>query len=95
MAQTRRVTGVATNVRIQDSFTIVRYHDTDVVRFNAESIFLNVGGWKSATTKTRMNQASNQYSLGYSVFQRKGEWFVRWKGKDIPYTGDGIMFLNR
>lgn len=56
--------------------TFVRYHNTVVVEFTPEKIRLNSGGWRTATTKLRMNQTSNQFGLGFSVFQHKRRWYV-------------------
>ncbi len=53
-----------------DEFTKVIYHETCVVKFNHEVVILDTGGWKTATTKARMNQASNQYNLNYKVFRK-------------------------
>ena len=66
----------ATSIRVENGKTFVRYHDTDVVTFDSKSIVLNTGGWRSFTTKARMNQASNQFDLGYSIYQCRGEWYV-------------------
>lgn len=59
-----------------DGFTQVVYHSTPVVKFSASTIVLDSGGWQSATSKTRMNQAANQFGLGYNVFQKDWDWFV-------------------
>ena len=56
--------------------TDCRYHSTDVVSFNAKKVILRTGGWMTKTTKDRMNQASAQFGLGFSVTQRKGVWYV-------------------
>lgn len=37
-----------------------------------------------------MNQASNQFGLGYSVYQKKGEWFVDYKGTTHKFDKDMI-----
>ncbi len=74
--------------------TVVTYHGTDVVSFNEKEIILKTGGWKSVTTKLRMNQASNQYDLGYMVSQKDFSWFVTYKGKKILFDSDEII-LNR
>lgn len=76
--QTREVKGVATSIRHEGAETRVRYHQTDVVAFDADTVTLNSGGWHTATTKLRMNQAAEQFNLGYSVYQKKHQWFVRW-----------------
>ena len=82
-------TKVATTVRSEDESIIVRYHDTDIVKFTKEintapsdpllyrvQVKLDTGGWWSATTKKRMNEVSAHYELGFQVFQKKGKWYV-------------------
>jgi hypothetical protein len=60
----------------------VIYHHTRVVSWEPGTltgwprVTLNSGGYKTVTTKCRMVQASNQFGLKYTVFQRDGEWFV-------------------
>jgi len=55
----------------------VTYHSTDVVTVHANgNITLDTGGWRTVTTKTRMNQAANQFGLGYQVYQTGGVWRV-------------------
>ena len=72
---------------------VVQYHATEVVRFNSERVVLKSGGWLTNTTKTRMNQASNTFNLGYSVSQRDNKWYVSHNGREIPFE-DG-MILSR
>lgn len=43
----------------------------------------------TVTTKRKMNQAANQFGLGYGVFQRKGDWFVTTRGGEFPFK-DGM-----
>lgn len=79
MAQTQRVGGRSTSVFTDDDGILnVVYHATHVVRSFP-------GGWRSLTTKLRMNQAANQFKLGYSVFQKDFEWFVHWGGKVLKF----------
>jgi len=56
MTQLRQVKGIATSVRMEGKRTHVRYHQTDVVSFDDERVTLRTGGWRTATTKVRMNQ---------------------------------------
>ena len=60
MSQQSRIGRTATSIYTENGFTSVRYHSTEVVKFNHEKIILNTGGWHTFTTKTRMNQASRQ-----------------------------------
>jgi hypothetical protein len=98
MGQTQRISGRATNVFTDDEGILnVVYHATHVVRsFPSGKIVLDTGGWRTVTTKARMNQAANQFKLGYSVFQKDFDWFVAWKGKTLSFdertiTLNGVM----
>ena len=92
MPQTQKVRGTATSCICTNGLISVAYHKTVVVHAdkNKGIIVLDTGGWKTATTKTRMNQASNEFGLGYAVFQKRGEWFVNYKGATLPFTSDSI-----
>ena len=59
-----------------NGYTVVKYHNTEVVRFNSNEVIFNSGGWRTNTTKTRMNQACNQYGLKMGIVQKNFEWFV-------------------
>ena len=93
MGQTQKVSGVATTIYSDNGFTCVKYHQTDVVKFSPEKIILNSNGWTTSTTKTRMNQASNQFDLEYQVFQKDFAWYVDFKGETLDYYDR--MELNR
>ena len=92
MAQQYRLGTHKTYIRTQNRTTKVRYHYTDVVSFSPSLITLNTGGWFTNTTKTRMNQASRQYNLGYRVQQIRGRWIVHYRGRKIPFTGNSVTF---
>lgn len=69
--------------------TVIRLHATDVARvLPSGAVVLNSGGYKTVTTKDRMNTVLK----GYSLYQSKGLWYVRRysDGKTVPYY-DGIM----
>jgi hypothetical protein len=74
--------------------TEVIYHQTAVVTFDTEKIILDTGGWWTRSTKTRMNQVSEYYNLGFRVFQKAGEWFVDYQDNILPFTKD-ILALNK
>jgi hypothetical protein len=86
MAQQYKVGSHAT--RIGKNY--VQYHGTTVVSWDEESFTLNSGGWRTATTKTRMNQAARQFDLPYRVYQQKGEWYVDSNGKTFGFQ-DGMV----
>lgn len=55
----------------------VTYAHTEIVRWEGSQVTLRSGGWETPTTKRKMNQAARQFGLRYSVYQHKGDWFVR------------------
>ncbi len=76
----------------RDGETVIRLHGTDIVTKHKDgSVTLNAGGWKTVTTKDRMNGAM---PAGYMLLQKAGAWFVRkgsWHedGAQIPFF-DGM-----
>ena len=74
-------------------YTCVLYQQTEVVIFSSAAIMLDSDGWRTATTKTRMNQASNQFNLGYYVYQKNYEWFVDFRGKTLEFE-DGMVLTR-
>ena len=96
MGQTQTIGRTATKVEHRGLETFVRYHNTDVVQFDSLYITLNTGGWETATTKLRMNQASNQFNLGFSVYQKDFQWFVVIpQGETVEFTGQRMTFPRR
>lgn len=92
MARMSQIGKVATTVKTREGKTYVTYHSTDVVIFDNEKITLCTGGWETPTTCTRMNQASNQFDLGYKVYQKAGDWFVSYNGTIYPFDGTTAEF---
>lgn len=93
----------ATNARIvkRNTFerqeggeTVIRLHGTDIVRKHPNgSVTLNSAGWKTVTTKDRMN---DHMPAGCQLYSDKGQWFVRkgsWGDANaliVPYF-DGMV----
>lgn len=91
MAQTQKFRGVARAVIDHASGKWFCYHKTTIVKaFKDGRVQLDSGGWKTNTTKNSMNQAANEYALGFRVNQRAREWFVTWKGVELPFV-DGMV----
>jgi len=93
MPQQYKVGTHATTIATSNGITRITYHNTIVVSFDERRIVLDSGGWETATTKTRMNQTSNQFDLGYQVYQKDFEWFVDFKGETFDFY-DGIKLLR-
>ena len=95
MAQTQTIGTHKTTVLNKDNSIEVYYHDTMVVYVSGQYLTLSTGGWYTPTTKLRMNQAANQYDLGYRVFQKNYNWFVEFEGETIPFDKSGIITLKK
>jgi hypothetical protein len=70
----------------------VKYHDTKIVQWSGIGIVVDSGGWKTVTTKRKMNQAAIQFGLGFGVYQDKHEWFVIMPDGTIEPFFDGMYF---
>lgn len=94
MAQTQRITrgSVATSHSGNETQGRVTYHNTDVVEWDSQHVTLKTGGWQTATTKARMNQAANHYGLRFAVYQKAYSWYVTTKAGDFPFSGDRFDF---
>ena len=90
MARQNTIGSHKTTVSTTFGTTSICYHDTVVVSFSTSKITLNSGVWHTSTTKARMNQASRQFGLGFSIFQRDFEWFVDYKNETLPFY-DGMQ----
>jgi hypothetical protein len=75
-----------TTVSVRDGMICVTYHNTDVVRFNDSIIELDTGGYYTATTARRMNEASDCFGLGYHVKRERGEYVVSLKTGSWKFT---------
>lgn len=92
--QTKVCRGTATNVIRDASGIRVKYHNTIVATKALDgTVTLNSGGWRTNTTKTRINQLANEFCNGtFAVYQRKFDWYVRMPDGTECEFYDGIAF---
>ena len=86
--------GYKTRVLTNKEKTRVFFHDTPVVTFNEKTIELNTAGWRTRSTKIRMNQASQEFGLGFRVYQKQKDWFVEYQNETKPFTTQRLI-MNR
>jgi hypothetical protein len=73
----------------------VVYHNTCIVEWTDRGVTLNTGGWRTVTTKRKMEQASRQFNLGYSIYAKDFAWFVRLpNGKEVQFEDDTLTFAR-
>ena len=70
----------ATSVRHDNGAIICRYHNTDIVKVEAGTVTLNSGGWRTVTTKRRMNQCFEEWGIPLRIFQSNFEWYIQQEG---------------
>lgn len=88
--RTRRKVGNNTYAEILNDGSVgIILHGTIVVRIHEDGSYtLNNGGWKTTTTKDRINKYCPYY-----MFQKNYEWFVKVGGATVPfYSGMVISF---
>ena len=72
--------------RINESSIAIRYCNTDVVTYHADGrTVLDSGGFRTVTTKARINDHSDA-----RVWQKDFEWFVGYRGQTTPFA-DGMV----
>lgn len=70
----------------------VRYASTDIlVMTDPCHARLTTGGWRTVTTKRKLNQAASEFSLELSIWQKNREWFVRDRTGTVHEFYDGIV----
>jgi hypothetical protein len=70
----------------------VTYRETIIVQWTSRTVRLNTNGWLTSTTKRKMNQCSNQFNLGFGVYQKAHEWFVVMPDGVTCAYEDGMSF---
>jgi hypothetical protein len=78
-----------------DGENVIRLHTTDIaVQLPDGRVKLDTGGWKSVTTKDRLNISLGAFGLGaFYIYSNKGQWFVGKRPEHvdaIPFT-DGMI----
>ena len=83
--------GNNTRVQRRGDKIAIKYHDTDIMLFSENEISMDCQGWRTSTTKTRLND--NLPSPWY-VYQEKNQWYLR-NGENTYVFEDGItIHLN-
>jgi hypothetical protein len=94
MAQTSKIGRHMTKIfDDKDGYTNIQYHDTVIVSFNPFGIILDSNGYRTQTTKTRMNQTASQFDLDFYVYQQDGKWYVNQGIKTVEFV-DGMRLIR-
>ena len=83
-------------IKIDDETYAIRLHDTNVVTFHKNGkITLDSGGWRTHTTKERMNDAISEHN--FNIIQDKGLWYIGtgWNDTNKVLYEDGIVINTK
>jgi hypothetical protein len=99
MSRYNQLSPYCTTIGQEDGRTVVYPTPTTnraipIVSFDVNSITLRSGGWQSVATKRKMNQASHQFGLGYSVSQKDFHWSVTLPDGSTVDFEDGMTFAR-
>lgn len=65
----------------------IKLYDTDILQFKGDKIILSSGGYRTVTTKTRINQFLPE---NLKVYQKNGNWLI----SDERNFGDILAFVD-
>lgn len=93
--QSRRLTGRSSYLIRDNENIAVCYHNTNVLTITPKNEFiLNSGGWRTATTKERINRYMPE---GFVLTQDRGNWYImerhNYDSKAFKFQ-DGITIKN-
>lgn len=67
-------------------------HDNHIATVGDDFIQLFDGGWRTSTTKSRLNALLFANGGDGKVFQKKGEWFVSTNSGTVKFTNGMILW---
>ena len=86
-SQSRKLANNTTLLRVDPSTIAIKLHSTNVITFHADGrIVFDSGGWKTSTTKERMNSFSPA-----RISQSRGTWEITISDQSANYA-DGITW---
>ena len=77
-----------TEVINEGNVSVVKLHGNKIAEVGPTFIKLYDGGWRTVTTKSRLNAILNVHGCNFDgVFQKKGEWFFHdsYRSIDFPF----------
>lgn len=84
--------GIASSKKISKNTRVTIYnngdktitlHGTDIIKRIGDKVVLSSGGWRTVTTKRRLNQWLND--LGIFIYQKEYAWYIEYNGNRINF----------
>ena len=71
---------------LERNASYVYLHDNHIATVGETWVELYNCGYKTTTTKSRINAILVEHGFGERVYQKKGDWFVASKVRTIPFS---------
>lgn len=81
----KRKVGNNTYIETRENGVALRLHSTDILLENGEGWTVDTGGWRTFTTKARLNDY-----LPVRIYQQRNVWY--WDTGDLFTEGDKVLF---
>lgn len=78
---------------VKDGEVRYRLHNTDIAVVESEGVQLFTGGWKTKTSRDRINKILSSLLFGISVYQESGKWYLHCPTTTVEFF-EGIK-VNR
>lgn len=78
-----------THVANKDGVSFVFLHGNCIAQIGDTWLRLFDGGWRTNTTKSRLNAILSEHGTGERVFQKNWQWFVSTSAGDVEFE-DGM-----
>ena len=74
----------------------VRLHRNEIFAFrpDCQHIWISDCGWRTNTTKSRLNVLLGCFTSGFGIFQKKGQWFFQGKTWSDPDEWTGSQSVS-
>jgi hypothetical protein len=84
-----------TEVTNEDGVSIVKLHGNKIAEVGDTFIKLYDGGWRTVTTKSRLNAILSVHGCNFDgVFQKKGEWFFHDSARSMSIPFESGMEVS-
>jgi hypothetical protein len=75
----------------EDDVTFVYLHGNKIAEIGETFIKLYTCGYKTKTTKSRLNAILSDHGNGARIYQKSFDWFVNDNGQSVPFTEGMIL----
>lgn len=91
ITRSKKVENNTLRIEYQDGSVGIRLHDTDIITIMEDGrVILDSGGWRTATTKARMNSSLNPYWPTFAICTDSGVWHLYKGAYRLCRFEDGI-----